>query len=382
MRNGAGNRPRDPRDRRMLGHLAKAMDRSNDSVLHRVRPQVGNERINMPRAPPTGPRQQASGRGGPRMMNGRGGMAGAPARPGSAAANIMGMTPQQQYEMFAMLEQQSRMMAQILTPQQQQQILGGGPMQNLGMMNGFSQQQQQGKSLFDRVQAPRQHNGFRNGSNKPQLGQHQQATNENSSSSMDVQMSQDKSDKSESSTDRTCKYNLSCTKKDCPFAHQSPAAPPGAAIDPTDVCSFGAACKNYKCAGRHPSPALKLAHQTEQDCKFFPNCANGENCPFRHPTMPICYNGADCTTPNCKFTHIKTLCKYNPCLIPTCTFKHVEGQKRGKFEDKVWVADNKKEHVSERKFVADEGKEELIIPGSGEAEGLNPAPNAAAELVT
>jgi len=49
-------------------------------------------------------------------------------------------------------------------------------------------------------------------------------------------------------------------------------------------------------------------------------------------------------------------------MNPGCTFKHEEGQKRGKFEDKVWVA---KEHVSERKFVDDEGKpEELIIPGS------------------
>jgi nuclear polyadenylated RNA-binding protein NAB2 len=98
--------------------------------------------------------------------------------------------------------------------------------------------------------------------------------------------------------------------------------------------------------------------------------------------MPICRNGADCVTPNCKFTHVTTLCKFNPCLNPICTFKHVEGQKRGKFEDKVWVADGNAEHVSERKFVNDNDKEELIIPGAGEPETLNHGTNSPAELVT
>lgn len=41
------------------------------------------------------------------------------------------------------------------------------------------------------------------------------------------------------------------------------------------------------------------------------------------------------------------------------------GPEEGKFEDKVWKADGEKEHVSERKFVDDDGEEELIIPGSG-----------------
>jgi hypothetical protein len=381
MRNSAGNRPRDPRDKRMLGHLAKAMDRSSDSTLHRVRQQAGSERINMHRAPPTGPRQHAPVRGGSRMMNGRSGMGGMGVPTGPAGSNIMAMSPQQQYEMLAMLEQQSRMMAQILTPQQQQQMLGGGPMQNPGVTNGYHQQQH-GKSLFDRVQAPqRQPHGSRNGLTKQPFVLHEPA-HEDAASSMDVQMSHDKQDRPEPSPDTTCKFNLSCTKKDCPFAHQSPAAPPGTAIDISDVCSFGAACKNFKCAGRHPSPAQKLAHQTEQDCKYFPNCANGSKCPFRHPSMPICRNGADCVTPNCKFTHVTTLCKFNPCLNPICTFKHVEGQKRGKFEDKVWVADGNAEHVSERKFVNDNDKEELIIPGAGEPETLNHGTNSPAELVT
>lgn len=312
-------------------------------------------------------------------MNGRGGMGGAT---GPAGANIMAMSPQQQYEMFAMLEQQSRMMAQFLTPQQQQQMMSGNPVQIQGAANGY-QHQQHGKSLFDRVHAPqRQQPGFRNGAAKPQFGQQQPANNETPSSSMDVQMSQDSSDKAEMSSDSTCNYNLSCTKKDCPYAHQSPAAPPGTAIDTSDVCSFGAACKNFKCAGRHPSPAQKLAHQTEQDCKFFPNCANGSKCPFRHPSMPACRNGADCTTPNCKFSHVATMCKFNPCLNAACPFKHADGQKRGKFEDKVWVANGAKEHVSERKFVDDEGKEELIIPGSGEADTSNHATSSAQEIIT
>lgn len=49
-------------------------------------------------------------------------------------------------------------------------------------------------------------------------------------------------------------------------------------------------------------------------------------------------------------------------MNPACAFKHEEGQKRGKFDDKVWVA-GEKEHVSERKFVDDNnGEEELIKP--------------------
>ncbi|KAH8814952.1 hypothetical protein F5884DRAFT_693599 [Xylogone sp. PMI_703] len=349
MRN-MGNRSR---DKRMLGQMAKAMDRSQDP-LHRVRPQAGHERINTHgRGPPTGPRGQAQGRGGPRMQNGRpsGAMGGMQMQSG-AAGNVMNMTPQQQFELLAMLEQQSRMMAQMFTPQQQQMMLGGGG------KGGF--QQQQGKSLFDRVQNNphrQQNNGFRKNPKPTGAAEDQMETQ---SSSMDIEMGG--SEKAEgASPDTPCKYNLSCTNKDCKFAHQSPAAPPGTAIDVNDVCSFGAACKNRKCTGRHPSPAQKIAHQTEQDCKFFPNCTN-PRCPFRHPSMPLCRNGADCTTPNCKFTHVTTPCKFNPCLNPTCPFKHQEGQKRGKFDDKVWVADGSKEHVSERKFVDETAGEELIRP--------------------
>lgn len=381
MRNGGGSRPR---DKRMLGHLAKAMDRSHDAALHRVRSQGVGARIDShSRAPPSGPRQQAAPRGGPRMMNGRpnGGMMGKQVQ-GTQAFNPMNMSPQQQHDLVAMLEQQSRLMAQVFTPQQQQQMgMGIVPplLPPLGQRNSFIPQQRSGRSLFDRVQANPQRaaNGPPKG---PQAGRfpprQQQTNNELESASMDVEMSQPKA---ELSPDTTCKYNLTCTNKDCKFAHQSPAAPPGTTIDVSDICSFGAACKNRKCTGRHPSPAQKVAHQTELDCKFFPNCTN-PRCPFRHPSMPLCRNGADCTTPGCTFTHTKIPCKFNPCLNPTCTFKHVEGQKRGKFEDKVWTAKGNKEHVSERKFVEDDGKEELILPGSSDT-GHSQASIASAEMI-
>ena len=69
-------------------------------------------------------------------------------------------------------------------------------------------------------------------------------------------------------------------------------------------------------------------------------------------------------------------------MNPTCAFKHADGQKRGKFQDKVWVANDSKEHVSERKFVDDDGKEELIVPGAGEADNLKQGAGSTEELIT
>jgi hypothetical protein len=372
MRNGANRN----RDKRMFSHLEKALDRSHDSALHRVRPHGGNERVNThTRGTPTGPRA-IQGRAGRPVMNRPAGMHGTPST--GLAANVMAMNPQQQMDLYAMLEQQSRMMAQMFTPQQQQMMMQNGgqaSMLNGGMGNAFAQQQYPGRSLFDRVQPnPQAHHAGNARKSAQASGAKQSGPPQNTTlttSAMDVELTPAPE---RPSADTTCKFNLACTNKDCIFAHQSPAAPPGTAIDVSDVCSFGAACKNRKCTARHPSPAQKIAHQTEQDCKFFPNCTN-PRCPFRHPTMPLCRNGADCTTPNCKFTHVKTMCKFNPCLNPSCAFKHEEGQKRGKFDDKVWVA-GEKEHVSERKFVDEsEGVEELIVPG-------NPEGAKTAELVT
>ena len=394
MRNG-----RRGSNKRLIGQLSKAMDRSHDAVLHRVRPQHGTERINTHnRQPPKGPRiatnpQMRMPPGRPMgMMNG-----GMPN--GGPAGALMQMSTQQQMQLFAMYEEQARVMSQILSPQQQQMFMPGiaQPPMNPAFQNVFPPQQPSGRSLFERVEGrPQRQNGNVNRRYQQQNGagfhnrEHQDTVmdaapqqaqaDEEVSSSMEVESSQKTS--GEPSPDTICKFNLACTKKDCPFAHQSPAAPPGTAIDVTDHCPFGAACKNKKCVGRHPSPAQKATHQSEQDCKFFPHCTN-PTCPFRHPTTPMCRNGADCTRPDCKFTHVKTLCRFNPCLNPNCPYKHAEGQKRGKFDDKVWVAEEGKEneHLSERKFIVDDGaEEELIVPGAHA--GSSQPSSLGAEVVT
>ncbi|KAI9824855.1 MAG: hypothetical protein M1832_001460 [Thelocarpon impressellum] len=375
------------RDKRLFGQLSKAMDRSGDAVLHRVRADKGSGRVSThSREPPKGPRN-AQNRN-QRMPAGRGvgPMQAVGAGPNPALAH---MTTQQQMQLFAMYEEQARMMSQILSPQQQQMFMGpgaGGPMTNGGFGHAAPQgAQQPGRSLFERVESnPQRPTGAFGKRPNPaapvfhsKVGRDQAAappSDADPSSSMEVESSQ----ATEAAiADTMCKFNLACAKADCAFAHQSPAAPPGMTVDVHDHCSFGAACKNRKCVARHPSPATKVGHQAEQDCKFFPNCTN-KACPFRHPTAPLCRNGADCTRSGCTFTHVKTECKYNPCLNPACAFKHVKGQKRGAFDDKVWSAGGAKEgsHVSERKFVDENmAEEELIVPGAAET-------SLSSELVT
>lgn len=255
---------------------------------------------------------------------------------GPPFGGMPGQHPNGQMDVLAILEQQNQMMYQL-----SQQIM----IQNNG------QQNRRGKSLFDRVQEP--HNKH----NHQRRPRPDGANQETGAQGEDVDMGGKR--EPPNPDESVCKYNLSCTNRECKFAHQSPAAPAGAPVDVNDPCSFGAACKNRKCVARHPSPAARLAHQSEQDCKFFPNCQN-PRCPFKHPSMPLCRNGADCTTPNCKFTHVKTKCKFNPCLNPTCAFAHEEGQQGG-FKDKVWTADGS-EHVSDRKFVDDEAATEMVKP--------------------
>jgi hypothetical protein len=247
-----------------------------------------------------------------------------------------------QMDLVAMLEQQNQMMFQL-----QQTLMSGG-----GGGGNFGNQRRGGKPDHrnQNRRGGHHHNNFNPDGPKPE------------GTAEDVDMTGEKREPA-NPEESVCKYNLKCTNKECKFAHQSPAAPPGVSVDVNDVCSFGAACKNRKCVGRHPSPAQKFAHQSEQDCKFFPNCQN-PRCPFKHPSMPLCRNGADCTTANCKFTHVTTKCKFNPCLNPNCAFAHEEGQQGG-FKDKVWTSETTGDHVSERKFVKEDGTEELVKPEDG-----------------
>ena len=332
------------------------MDRTNDSVLHRVRPQCG-ERVNTHRQPPRGPRGA-----GPqnRPMNN-----GIPSGPKGQHTNRtqppvnQGFSQQQQMQLFSLLSQM------MTTP------MNGMPGMPAPVINPNFQRQNQGsgKSLAERVDRPQRNGGPHHG--KPHMNGHKHHTQH---IQQDTEMSEDTtmegaegSQKPENSADATCKFNLKCTRADCMFAHQSPAAPPGTVIDSRDHCPFGAECQNRKCTARHPSPAQKKGHAapSDQDCKFFPNCTN-PHCQFRHPSMPLCRNGADCKVEGCKFTHIQTKCKYNPCLNVTCPYKHEDGQKRGKFGDMVWTPDAKareEQHVSERKFISEDGgEEELIVP--------------------
>lgn len=364
MRNGNN---RGGRDKRMLGQVSKAMDRSNDNVLHRVRGQTGNERINTHgRASPAGLRG-GSNRGGRNNNNNNNNL-----RSLTNAASMGGQFqswPMQgqgnQIDVMAMLEQQSQMMFEL---SQQMMAGGGGAVAGgMGHRGGFGQQRR-GKSLFERTQDPRgKNNNFRRGQNHTEVGA--DGNTDTPVNGEDVDMAGGKRE-SINSDETVCKYNLHCTNKDCKFAHQSPAAPPGTSIDVNDICTFGAACKNRKCVGRHPSPGARLAHQGEQDCKFFPNCQN-PRCPFRHPSMPLCRNGADCTTANCKFTHVRTKCRFNPCLNPNCAFVHDEGQQGG-FKDKVWTSEQiaQQEQISDRKFVDEKAAEELVKPMENSAEDI------------
>lgn len=357
---------------RMLNQINRALDRGPDTPLHRIRGQPGAGRVNTHGRDSRGARSYQNGG---RMGGGRAGGMGMPMQSGTAAGNMMQMSQQDQMHLMALLEEQARMMAQFMP--------GIVP----PAINPAFQQQnshQHGRSLFERVErhGPKPHGSFAQRAAQHGLSVQQPheggAVDAGADTKPELAPEQGEQ-QDESNTDVACRWNLRCTRPECPFAHQSPAAPEGTPIDITDNCPFGAACKNKKCTARHPSPAVKSAHQAEELCKFFPHCAN-PHCHFKHPSMPLCRNGADCSVPGCKFTHTQIPCKFHPCLNRNCPYKHVEGQK-GAFSDKVWTADSTQKnrpHVSERKFVADgDGPEELIKPGATSTEGTQ-----SQELVT
>jgi nuclear polyadenylated RNA-binding protein NAB2 len=369
---------------RMGGQMNKAMDRSGDSVLHRVRGQGGSGRIDShTKGAPKGPRGSANRAGLQKALSGIATASPTPGMPnpmmqaaGQSNPMMPTMSPQQQMEFMAMMEQQARMMAQFTG------MVPGVP----GTLSPGFQQNGQGPnsqqvSLFDRVQAPgrggrggrgRGRGFHQNGTTRNGSGQHANGadTESNAPSSMEVESSSLSKPFDPSTT--MCKFNKRCINQDCPYAHVSPAAPDNTPVDMNHACSFGVACKNSKCTGRHPSPAQLKAHHAEEICRFFPNCANPV-CSYKHPTAPPCRNGADCTREGCTFTHLQTMCKFNPCTNRNCPYKHADGQKV-KAHSNVWVAEGVKkdtamggaedgqQHVSNRKFVEEGAEEELIKP--------------------
>lgn len=226
---------------RMLNQINRTLDRNNDSSLHRVRGQQG--RVNSHGRDQKGRFHQNGG--GRRQGNGMG------MGPNQA---MMNMTSQDQMHLMSLLEEQARMMAQFM-PGFVSPAINPAFQQNA--------QQQQGRSLFDRVERQGRPHGHSNRA-------HNQGAYVKSKGDADTDMdTKPDGAQDENNTDSVCRFNLRCSRKDCPFAHQSPAAPEGTPVDVADPCPYGAACKNRKCTGRHPSPAVRSAHQAEELCKFF-----------------------------------------------------------------------------------------------------------------
>ncbi|KAJ4303330.1 hypothetical protein N0V90_002223 [Kalmusia sp. IMI 367209] len=372
MRNGSG--PKQARGGRMINQVNRQMNR-NEDPLHRVRGSQGSGRINShSREPPKGPRSQNIGRGLEAAANGRGagnmtlgpsvnpmnGMGmGMPNMPmpnmGQNAMPGGGLNPQQQMALMSMYEQQAQMMQQIFSGQTPQPFVN--PNFQKGHRKPFTPR---GSAQGNKQNLP--------ASSKFTKKEGEDENMTDSPATEGAEGMQVETSRADTST-TMCHFNQRCAKPDCAFVHSSPAAPKTVVVDMNETCSFGAACMNRKCVGKHPSPAQRQQYQAEQECIFYPNCRDPKNCPYKHPTAPPCRNGANCTTPGCTFWHSSTVCKFNPCTNPRCLHKHVEGQKQGNtFKGNVWVAskngeEDKKEHVSERKFIDENQDEELILPG-------------------
>lgn len=355
MRNG-NERGRGPR---MMRQLNNSMGRPSDlpDKLSRIKGAagVGAGRIDSHRgrdSAPRGPRNNSITHGLQRVMGtGRGG------HQNGANGNFMNggqIRADQQMQFMQMMEVQASMVAQLLQQQNgglPQTGRGGHPQRGAGRGRGRG--------------------GARGGGNQnPALhavdgklpdGPLPSGPN---GSGMDIDGNNGHSTDAFSTA---CKYNTTCNVPTCPFAHQSPAVTSNIQVDLTDTCTHRVACTNTKCTARHPSPALRNGHHaggglSSIDCKFYPNCAN-PRCPYRHPTAMPCRNGPDCTTPGCTFAHAKIMCRYNPCTNALCAFKHAEGQKRGKFTDKVWTPEGgeKTDRFADLSK-HNEGDEELIRP--------------------
>jgi hypothetical protein len=277
-----------------------------------------------------------------------------------------------QAQLLHMLEHQARIMTQIASSHG---LMNPAFVQQNQPFGQSNPQQSNGRSLAERMggRGPN-----RKQQRKPYNGDSNQPA-EDTAMGEDGEAAAQSTENPEDSNDTSkviCKFNLYCTKPDCPYAHQSPAAPPGITMDPSSECTFGVACKNHKCASSHPSPAKKFEHQMSQDCKFGPFCQNSK-CSFKHSSAKPCRNGGDCTTQGCAFFHSPIECKFTPCTNAHCIYKHKEGQRTTSTSGNVWTPDGAS-HVSDRKFVVDENaQEELIIPGSENLEPGKEVPESA-----
>ncbi|WBW73601.1 poly(A) binding protein Nab2 [Schizosaccharomyces osmophilus] len=120
-----------------------------------------------------------------------------------------------------------------------------------------------------------------------------------------------------------CKYADKCTRSDCVFAHPTPAATPGEGmVLSSKMCSAGRDCKNSDCVEGHPSPAF------------------GTTLPFKG-TIPV-------------------VCRYNPCLNPSCRFLHPQ-----KSKNMTWTPSATQSmpstSLSERNFAVEESDEHLHV---------------------
>jgi nuclear polyadenylated RNA-binding protein NAB2 len=345
-----------PNGNRMFNQINRNMDRSGDSSLRRIQGAGGTGRINSHAGRGNirggkGQQIQRNFEGANRraIKNGVG-----QGQFGNANFPMQGQGQMEQAQLLQMLEHQARIMTQIASSH--------GLMNPAFMPNTpFGQpQQSNARPLADRI-------GGKGQFNRKQRRPH---GSENGQATEDTTMGEDGESRTDGNTEPTdvakvvCKFNLFCTKADCPYAHQSPAAPPGVTMDLESECSFGVACKNHKCVSRHPSPAKKYEHQQQQDCKFGPFCQNAK-CPFKHSTAKPCRNGGDCTTEGCPYFHSPIECKFNPCTNTHCIYRHKGSQRAKPLAGNVWTPEGTGSHISERKFVEDENEqEELIIPGS------------------
>ena len=377
------NRPSGPKSMRSGnlpgrgGRGSRGINGHGDSTLHRIRGTATSAgRINThqpPRGPtPRGPRgalgASRGGRGG--SMNNVNVQAVQQAV--QAPTGVKPLTPEQQNYVNNMMTENMMTLATMFMQQQQSTQSGAG----FGM-GGAGRGNYHGRSLFDRVEG-RNGRGNRPSHKQQQQQQNGEANGDNIELTSSMEVENDSQSQRQDARNTLCRFNLLCTKPDCGFAHQSPAAPPGTEVDMNDECKYGANCKNKKCAGKHPSPARTALQQEAPICKYYPNCTN-PYCMFQHPQVPPCRNGADCATPNCPFGHNMTPCKFNPCTNPSCQFKHQEGQKQvvdraTAFKKSSWVrpdlrsGEEEGDHLSERKFVDQNVNEEVIIPGAASSQ--------------